>query len=238
MFDNYVLPTDFAHKDIEERGYGMKAIGNGTEYVEGAKQPVPISFHTIEVVNENKSNAKGVKCKLFDPVEIVMWHKSKRMKPVARVCELPPKLLYIDDDGDVSGLYAEQYRLFKQRLSEKGLDLGKWGELPGYLIASLNSVKVFTVEQFASKMPDWLKSKSLPDEILKAHDAAISYMNRKDGNYGDVEVLASENASLQKEIAAMRAKEAEFLARLEALETKKEEVTPKNKRKKAGVIEE
>lgn len=219
--DNYRLPTDFARKDIDERGYKMKNIGNGAT-IATAEGAVPVSFHYAEVENPIKS--KGVKCKIYDEFEIVMWHKSKRMKPTARISELPPELLFIDFDGDISGEWADLYKLFKARKSAKGLDLDKWGELSTGEIATLHSIKVFTLEDFASKSMDALKQRGLPASILEKHDSAIQLVNAREGK-ADLKAAAETIVSLERELSAARAK----IGELENSEQ------PKTKKKKAGV---
>lgn len=192
----------------------------------GHDKGVAYRFFVTTVLNKVKSEEAGID--LFDEIDMIEWLRDRREKPVERVTMIGDKLLkfrrkknaaghmeLVRDANGVpelmGGLYAEDYKRFKQGLASVGLPLDRWGALSLGSVETLKSEGVFTVEQLAAMPRDRIEGR-FPKSIVEAFESAIRYVNRE-------QALApiKEHAT---EVMALKQANSKANDRIEALEQK------------------
>lgn len=239
ILDDFLLPEG-AREDLMKAGVDMRSVGNGVAVMSGHDNGVAFRFFRHTEKNEAKS--KPGKAPVMDSWDMVEWNKGKRNKPTERVRFLPPGLLHVDEDGEISGhpVWVESYKRFKQGLAAPGLPLTRWGALDDGQVGTLVAMGIFSVEQFAASPRTKIEGKFTKD-IVDKYEEAIGWVATQEGRF-EQETLAAENLKLQQGIAKRDA-EMEMLkqqmADLAALVSgKAAKPTKKSNAKKAVAVEE
>lgn len=200
FLDNFVLP-DGAREDLDRQGFKMRSLEPGVSVMDGHDKGVPYRFFRLVEKDEAKSKAAGFTVHRSE--DCIEWLKSKRMHCVERVRFLPPGLINIDEEGNITGAYSEAYKRYLSGKKSPGLELNKWGQLDDASIADLNAINVFTVEQFA-EFPT-TKFDRMGQVIKDAHSNAIQWVRGQAGRF-EAEKQAGEIVKLQGEIAKLEEK--------------------------------
>lgn len=212
VLNGFVLP-DGAREDIIKSGAQMRNIDEGLGVMSGHDRGVAYRFFRHSQKNEAKS--KAAKVLINDTEHMIEWNKGKRSKPTEKVRFLPPELLFVDEDGEVSGVMAESFRRYLAGISAPGLSLARWGALDDSQVAMLTSSGIFSVEQFAAQPRNKVQGK-FPVEIVEKFEEAIQFVNGQAGRF-ETEALAKQNVELQAQIAKRDAEFEELKAKVALL---------------------
>lgn len=207
---------DFVIEDIDKLGYQMRNIQPGVTIMDGHDKGVPYKFFRLVEKDAMKSKAAGFAVHRSE--DCVMWLKNKRMKCTERVRFLPPELLNIDHEGNITGVYAEAYKRYLKGQTASGLELSKWGKLDDASIADLTAMNIFSVEQFASMPKD--RFARMGDLIKAAHEDAILWVRGQEGRF-EAEKNAERIVGLESELVKNQDLIAKLEEKLNLLSTKK-----------------
>lgn len=234
--DNFVLP-DGAAEAIRRQGFAPHRLADGVSQFSGHDQGVAFRFFIESEKSEVKSKAGGYS--VFNEIEMIEWTKDRFMHPTERLRFLPAGLIEFaeqlpDESWDtrspcIGGKLKDSYERFKTGRSAPGLSLAKWGILSDGEIATLASMGVFSVEQFAS-MPRGKIAGKLPQVFVDALEQATQYMNGKDMR----EVAAKQTdriVELEREREADRQAMAEMREQMKSLLSLKPKATRNRKAK-------
>lgn len=210
VIDGFLLPEG-AREDILRSGAQMHSIGQDLAIMSGHDRGVAYRFFQHSEKNEAKS--KAAKFIVMDTEDMIEWNKGKRNKPTEKVRFLPPELLFVDEDGEVSGTMAESFRRYKQGLSAPGLPLSRWNALDNSQVAALSSLGIFSVEQFAAQPRNKIQGKFSQD-IVEKFEEAIQFVNTQSGRF-EAESLAKQNVELQARLAKSDQAMADLQAKME-----------------------
>lgn len=210
LLDNSQMPGfEFARDDIKAQVRQSQSLGNGVDFFSGHDGGVSFRFLTIAERNEVLSKKLGYA--KFDPVELIQWFVDSKMKPTARLTELPEELLSFDPiTKEVQGgKYLSEYRNFKQGLSAPGLALSQWGELDQCDLETLVNSGIFSVEQLAAQPDD--KINRFHDTIKEAFEKAAQFVNGKQNRVESEKIalelleVTQKNSKLEDALAAQQA---------------------------------
>ena len=185
--DNFLLP-DGAAEAIKKQGYKAFDLSDGVQRFAGHDNGVAFRFFIESEKNPLKSKAGGYNH--FNEEEMIEWHKDRFMHPTERVRLLPAELIAFEEQNPVSGnwdtnspciggSFKEAYERFKHGRQGVGLSLARWDVLSEGEIATLASMGIFSVEQFAI-MPRSKIVGRLPQVFVDAFEEAIRYLAGKD----------------------------------------------------------
>lgn len=199
FLDNYDIP-DIARKQLKQQNLKEAVLasdheGGVSRFMSGHDAGIPYRFFKHTEFNELKS--KLVKYKVFDEILMIEWLVDDRVKPTARVTELPIELLEFETDIEytdikdrhgnviktdlvgrvvyleaIGGKYLSAFQRFQEGLEAPGMPLSKWGVLADHEVASLAADGVHSIEQFASISRNRVASRYSPS-IIKAFEQAV-----------------------------------------------------------------
>lgn len=235
--DNFPLPEIASQQLKAQIASGKRQIVEVADGVQidtaGHDAGNSYRFFYHEEHNKRKSEIAGFE--VCDLIEMIQWDVDRRHKPVERVHFLPVELLQFragepvvaghNPDGSpifkpgplecVGGKYADSYRRWKAGLTHTGTTLEKWGILEREEIFTLKHEGIYTVEQFAAKSDNYMKSKfGKHSNFMEAFDRAKQYVAGREIR-ANTDRLTDE-LILVKEEAAKR--DAEHRAQMEAMQ--------------------
>lgn len=234
ILNSFNLPG-VASEQIRARKLGMNVGPDGvarlsSEHMGG----LPFSFKNY--VEYLPLESKKLRIERYQDVDIIEWTIDRGNKIPARVTELPKELLefevtgyrtakpnknplFEDDEyahpiyGEcIGGMLKEAYDRYKNGLSTPGLPLNKWGVLSDSDCASLASIGVFSVEQFAAMPTAKIKNGQWHKSVQDGYERAVYYVN----GTGD----RAKDKALADKLASMTNLNEQLMERLAALEAK------------------
>lgn len=206
VLENFNLPGN-ANALLKSKTLQMVDLGDGNARIMSGHDKSGVPYRFFMHLEKNPTRTKTLGYADFDSIPMVEWHPDAWNKPTERVSELPEALLTISEDGEVYGQFAESYIRFRDGLEAKGLPLNRWQEVSDVEIATLASMRIYTVEQLAASPRT--KFSVMPDRFKEIFEAAIQHTN----GY-NVKELNKEMADRVLSLEAEKAKMADDVAML------------------------
>lgn len=226
ILDQFPIP-EVAMESFRRNNLQTNNLGEGVDIF--LAHDKGISYRFFNHADYNKEKSRVLKYEKFENLAMIEWFIDKKNKPTERVNQLPRELLSFDDEGNcIGGKYKDAYESFLKGLNAPGLPLSKWGILDDAECATLASIGIFSVEQFAAQPRSKIEGK-YPSEIVEAFERAIQYVNgkstRDENSKRDEEIFKLKQESDQKD-SAIRALQEQMAALMSG-----EEIGKKSKRK-------
>ncbi len=174
VLENYNLPGN-ANVLLKSRSLQVVDLGDGNSRLVSGHDKSGVPYRFFMHLEKNQTRSKTLGYADFDSIPMVEWHPDDWNKPTERVKELPEALLTITDDGEVYGQFAESYVRFRDGLEAKGLPLNRWQEVTDVEIATLATMRIYTVEQLAASPRT--KFSVMPQRFQDIFEAAIQHTN-------------------------------------------------------------
>lgn len=239
--------AEFLSRGVTARAVQSGGGGTVNDY-EMAGHDRGISFRFFIALSPNQVKSEHFDMEINDEIPMIEWFVSKKHKPTERVHMIGDQLLKfakepaINGDGRrymklriplecTGGKFKEAFIAWQQGVKSPGLSLSRWNELSMSQVATLNSIGVFSVQQFAAMPRDRVEGR-MPNEFIELFNKAIQFVNAQkpmveiEQYAAQVVALKQENAKREQEMAAMRAQ----LAALEASNAEKKNTEPKKKK--------
>lgn len=172
LLENYRLPGE-ANEILRSKSLQSIDLGDGNARIMSGHDRMGVPYRFFMHLEKNETRSKILGYADFDQIPMIEWHPDSWNKPTERVKELPEALLFITDDGEVFGQFAESYVRFRDGLEATGLPLNRWNEINEIEIATLASMRIYTVEQFAASPRD--KFARMTENFQKLFEAAIQH---------------------------------------------------------------
>jgi hypothetical protein len=210
LLDNSKMPGfEFARDDVKAQVRQSQSLGNGVDFFSGHDGGV--AFRIFNIAEKNEVLSKKLGYAKFDSVEMIQWFVDSKMKPVARLTELPEELLSFDPITKEAngGKYLNEYLNSKQGREAPGLPLSQWGEIEDCDLQTLVSSGIFSVEQLAAQ-PDE-KINRFHDTIKEAFVKAVQFVNGKQNRVESEKIalelleVTQKNSKLEDALAAQQA---------------------------------
>lgn len=187
------VQENFINKGLTEQVINTGGGGTVSTFVmSGHDKGIAYRFFLTPVRSGVKSEEFDME--INDEIECIEWHVSRDFKPVERVTMIGDALLKfakvkkVDNNGRtqmvlkkplecVGGSFKEAYLAFKKGLSAAGLPLQRWDRLTLAQISSLNSLNIFTVQQFAAMPTERINDGRFPPDLIEAFHQAVQWVN-------------------------------------------------------------
>lgn len=180
-----VAAEHFAKNQVvqSEIDYGVSRIRPS-----GHTGGIAYRFYIHHIYN-GKASADG-DLAVHDDIEMIQFFKSKRSRPCEQVRFLPDELLRFNKSGHcIGGELKEAYLRWKAGEEAIGTPLGSWGVLTSGKVATLESIGIFTVEQFAERPREEIET--YPESIVQAYERARIYVASMKEQRGEASYLAA-----------------------------------------------
>lgn len=227
MINGFDLPADAVEQLQRLNAQGKlttTSIEPGVTEVSGHDKGVAYRFFTHQ--DFQKEESKKLRYEKFKTLDMIEWYVDEKSKTTERINMLPETHLKIEvwedeESGEkieeITGIYADAYKRWKEGLAAPGLSLTKWEILTDSEIATLHSLRIYTVEQFAATPR--AKIQHLPKEMQEKFERAILHINsrKEDKNEGVVQEMLEANKKLEQTNTALK-------ERIEAMEARNEQL--------------
>lgn len=239
--------AEFLAKGVTARAINSGGGGTVNDY-EMAGHDRGIAFRFFIALSPNGIKSEEFDMEINDEIPMIEWFVSKKHKPTERVHMIGDALLKfakvktLDRDGKyqmrvrqplecTGGKLKEAFIAWQAGVQSPGLALSRWDKLSMSQVATLNSLGVYSVQQFASMPRDRVEGR-MPKDLVDAFEDAIRFINAQKPmedvqEYANqVVLLKQKDAQREQEMAAMRAQ----LAALEAKNAEPKSTKPTKRR--------
>ena len=231
LLENFNLPGN-ANALLKSKSLQVVDLGDGNTRIMSGHDKSGVPYRFFMHLEKNEARSKKLGYTDFDQIPMVEWHPDSWNKPTERVKELPEALLVITDDGEVYGQFAESYVRFRDGLEAKGLPLNRWQEVSDIEIATLATMRIYTVEQLAASPRS--KFDPMPERFKQIFEAAIQHTNGYNVREQNRE-MANKVLALEAEKTRMADDMALMKEQMEKLSSGKIVVAEKSKPRKTDV---
>lgn len=216
----FPLP-EAAMKDIQAMALKQAPVMEGVNALVSGHQG-GCSFRFEQIAIKNTEKTRKLKYDKFDTEIICRFFPDRKSESIVKVYpknEFPESLLYIDPDTqEIFGEMADAYKRFLEGKSASGTPLRKWGQIEDAAIASLESARIYTVEQIANmNSAIWLAKFGHDfDEVYEQATlfvAAKDVEKRADKQADELVKVIDEKNKLEAEVRAMQKQIAELIAK-------------------------